>query len=347
MSQDRLLVDEPLISIIVPVYNVERYLDRCVFSIIGQTYHNLEIILIDDGSPDNCPNKCDEWAGRDARVTVVHQQNAGVSSARNNGLDKAHGEYIYFVDADDYVEPNLIEILVNRMRADNAQIVFCGYETNALQSDGSLSKADETKSYDMTFHDNSSFAARFADLAAERYAYPSWNKLFRMDFIRAIGSRFPVGVVADEDSYFDFPLYAAADRVSVVPNHLYHYVVRTGSAAGRYQPALFQSHKVVWEFVSPIIAQWNPSFSAVFDNLFLTGMGLCLNFLYEDRTLTRSYRREQVRNIVQNAEVQEFVQGLRPAGFRNRIVSACMRWGTVPCCCYGWSIAVLKRFRHS
>ena len=218
----------PLVSIVVPVYGVERYLDRCVNSLVGQTYRNIEIILVDDGSPDKSPLKCDGWAKQDDRIVVIHQQNAGVSAARNHGLDKAFGEYLYFVDADDYVEPNLIEILVNRAREDNAQIVFCGYETNMLRSDDSLYKVDETKLYGATFPDNASFAKRFAELAVERYVYPSWNKLFRVDFVRGIGSRFPVGVVVDEDSYFDFPLYAAVERVSMVPDHLYHYVVRAG-----------------------------------------------------------------------------------------------------------------------
>ena len=101
----------PLVSIIVPVYGVEQYIDRCVNSLVNQTYRNIEIILVDDGSLDGSPQLCDEWAVRDERVTVIHQQNTGVSAARNHGLDEAHGEYLYFVDADDYAEPNLIEVL--------------------------------------------------------------------------------------------------------------------------------------------------------------------------------------------------------------------------------------------
>ncbi|MCH5320896.1 MAG: glycosyltransferase, partial [Eubacterium sp.] len=92
------------VSIIVPVYNVEKYLNRCVESIVKQTYTNLEIILVDDGSPDNCPAMCDAWAERDSRIKVIHKENGGVSSARNIGIDNADGDYISFVDSDDYVE---------------------------------------------------------------------------------------------------------------------------------------------------------------------------------------------------------------------------------------------------
>lgn len=337
----------PLVSVIVPVYGVERYLDRCVASIVAQTYRDLEIILVDDGSPDDCPSLCDAWAAKDGRITAIHQVNAGVSAARNHGIDEAHGEYLYFVDADDFVEPNLIRALVDRAVADDAQIVFCGYETNTLTPDGSLPKIDETTPYDLTFPDNAAFAARFAELAAERYVYPSWNKLFRADFVHEVGSWFPVGVVADEDSYFDFPLYAAVERVSIVPNRLYHYMMRAGSAAGRYQPALFASHKTVWEHVAPIVARWNPSFSDTFDNLFLSGVGLCLNSLYEDRSRSGRYRRDQVRAIVADATVKDFVRRVRPIGTRNGLAATCLRCGSLPSRCYGWAIATAKRLRRN
>lgn len=101
-----------LVSVIVPVYKVEPYLDRCVASILAQTYPNLEVILVDDGSPDNCPALCDAWAQRDARIRVIHKKNGGLSDARNVGLDAASGAYISFVDSDDYIAENFIETLM-------------------------------------------------------------------------------------------------------------------------------------------------------------------------------------------------------------------------------------------
>ena len=99
-------MDEPLISVIVPIYNVEKYLNRCIESIVNQTYKTLEIILVDDGSPDNCPQICDEWKEKDNRIKVIHKKNGGLSDARNAGLDIAQGEYIAFVDGDDFLEEN-------------------------------------------------------------------------------------------------------------------------------------------------------------------------------------------------------------------------------------------------
>ena len=112
------------VSIIVPVYNVEKYLDKCVESLVGQTYDALEIILVDDGSPDGCPELCDLWAKRDPRVRVIHKANGGLSDARNTGMDAASGEYLMFVDPDDYLPENAVELLMARLLADGSDLAF-------------------------------------------------------------------------------------------------------------------------------------------------------------------------------------------------------------------------------
>ena len=117
----------PLISVIVPVYKVENYLDKCIDSIVNQTYNNLEIILVNDGSPDNCPQICDEWKEKDNRIKVIHKENGGVSSARNKGLEIATGSYIAFIDSDDWVEENYISSLYDAIVSNDAQVALCSY----------------------------------------------------------------------------------------------------------------------------------------------------------------------------------------------------------------------------
>ena len=117
----------PLISVIVPVYKVEKYLDRCINSIVNQTYRNLEIILVDDGSPDNCPAMCDEWAQKDPRIRVIHNPHKGLGSARNTGIDAARGSLIGFVDSDDYVYPNMYQRLYELMTENDADLSVCEY----------------------------------------------------------------------------------------------------------------------------------------------------------------------------------------------------------------------------
>lgn len=124
----------PLVSVIVPVYGVERYLDACVEGLVGQTYRNLEILLVDDGSPDRCPAMCDAWTARDERIRVIHKANGGLSDARNVGLAKATGDYIYFVDSDDMVERNLIERAMATMHDYDADLVMFQFDT--ISEDG-------------------------------------------------------------------------------------------------------------------------------------------------------------------------------------------------------------------
>ena len=114
-----------LISVIVPVYNVEAYLDKCISSIVNQTYRNLEIILVDDGSPDNCPAMCDAWAKKDSRIRVIHKLNGGLSDARNAGMTVTTGELMAFVDSDDWIDVHYIEYLYNALRQSNADISAC------------------------------------------------------------------------------------------------------------------------------------------------------------------------------------------------------------------------------
>ena len=118
--------DSSKISVIIPVYNVEEYLDKCVTSVLNQTYKNLEIILVDDGSPDNCPKMCDEWAKKDKRIKVVHKKNGGLSDARNSGIEVCTGEYIGFVDSDDYIDKQMYKELLKRIESTNSDMVMCG-----------------------------------------------------------------------------------------------------------------------------------------------------------------------------------------------------------------------------
>lgn len=169
-----------LISIIIPVYKVEQYLDECMHSIIGQTYRNLEIILVDDGSPDGCPLLCDAYAKQDERIRVVHKPNGGLSDARNAGLAIATGEYIGFVDSDDCVELNMFETLLAKIEEYHTDIVSCKF-TNYI--DGRIDPSDikTLQGYDegkvLSLHDY------FTEIVHEHLDNASWNKLYRKSIL--------------------------------------------------------------------------------------------------------------------------------------------------------------------
>ena len=150
----------PKISVIVPVYKVEKYLDRCVKSIIGQTYPDFELILVDDGSPDKCPQMCDEWAKKDKRIRVLHKENGGLSSARNAGLRVARGEYVHFIDSDDWIELDLYENILNLFKIyTSAQIVQFGSievhkQVKIRQPEERIELYDKNRMFDYFFRVN-------------------------------------------------------------------------------------------------------------------------------------------------------------------------------------------------
>lgn len=173
-----------LVSVIVPVYKVEPYLDRCVASILAQTYPNLEVILVDDGSPDNCPALCDAWAQRDARIRVIHKKNGGLSDARNVGLDAASGAYISFVDSDDYIAENFIETLYDLLHEYHTDISAVHWKlvyADAPEVPAPLSSRNVT-----LFQGADAIRELFTE---DTYACYAWNKLCKRDCLTPSGFR--------------------------------------------------------------------------------------------------------------------------------------------------------------
>lgn len=170
-----------MISIIVPVYKVEKYLDICIESIVNQTYSDIEIILVDDGSPDNCPQKCDAWAVKDCRIKVVHKRNGGLSSARNAGLAIAKGEYIGFVDSDDYIDSTMYEDLMRVAKQDSRNVIVSSPVYKDVNKDISSYKVGKFDYVDGKVLSMKEYMSLFLDLSMDATV---WNKLFRRDFIK-------------------------------------------------------------------------------------------------------------------------------------------------------------------
>lgn len=212
-----------LISVIVPVYNVAPYLDRCIQSIVDQTYPNLEIILVDDGSPGNCPAMCDAWAERDNRIRVIHKPNGGLSDARNAGMAVATGELMVFVDSDDWIAPDMYEHLYQRLSEDNSDIAACGVQmvwenktpSRMLTRDGNCVLNQEE--------------AMRAIIEESWLKQPVWYKLYKTVLVRDI--LFPKGKY-HEDVFWSYQAIGRAQRVSVSDHIGYYYLQRGGSIMG-------------------------------------------------------------------------------------------------------------------
>lgn len=228
--------NSPIASVIVPVYCAEKYIDRCVSSILDQTETNIELWLIDDGSPDQCGNICDIFARSDSRVHVIHKKNAGVSAARNDGIKSASGKYIAFIDADDYIEPNMIASLVHLAEREKAEIVICGYYIEQVRErkmealccgDGVYDKTDVKQLISMFFGSN------YTGLSS------MCNKLYLRSFLNGQNIRVDESLQRAEDFWFNFEAIMHSCCVSVISTPLYHYVQNVGSVMHRYRETQF------------------------------------------------------------------------------------------------------------
>lgn len=228
-----------LVSVIIPVYNVEQYLRRCLDSVITQTYPDLEIIIINDGSPDQSQLIIDEYAGRDDRIRPLQQENRTLGMARNAGLEIAQGEYLTFVDSDDYLEPDAIAIMVDQARRSGADIVVA----NNKKLDGVLRDERPITDGSLTPAQTRSGAWRFQYFIAPAYGITVWGKLYRHDFVRAAGVKFESNhTISGEDILFNLLLFTHDPHIVQVNRCLYVYCMNSGSITHSHRPRLSQRY---------------------------------------------------------------------------------------------------------
>lgn len=208
----------PKISIIVPVYKVEQYIHKCIDSILQQTLTDIELILVNDGSPDNCGQICDEFARKDVRIKVIHKENGGLSSARNSGLDIAKGEYVGFVDSDDWIEPDMYKLLYSLCEENNCEIAnissFIHYKERTIRNGG----------HPLIIHNKTE--AMKTMLEGKLYDEVVWTKLVKRDLLKNL--RFKTGIVY-EDTAFTYQLIHKSNRICSIGIPMYHYIKRENS----------------------------------------------------------------------------------------------------------------------
>ena len=211
-----------LVSIIVPIYNVAPYIEKCVTSLLTQTHTELEIILVDDGSPDDCPSICDAFAAKDSRVCVIHQKNGALSAARNTGIEAATGDYLAFVDGDDFVSPDYIEVMLNACLEHNVKMAACGYWEYYSEERNTAVAVDETV---VLYAEE---AIRDIFTMKNRVQVMAWNKLYARELFENTEIRYPVGRI-HEDVFTTYRFCAAAEKLVCVNKPCYYYVQRAGS----------------------------------------------------------------------------------------------------------------------
>ena len=225
-KKENMIMDD-LISVIVPVYNVEKYIRKCIDSILSNTYKNLEIIIVDDGSVDSSSIICDEYKKKDERIVVIHKENGGLSDARNKGIEISNGKYLMFIDSDDYISIDMIETLYKRLISDNTDMSICDYVT--IDEKGEMYNSSDIKEDMPDIWDEEYFWESY-------YRKPSifhmvaWNKLYKREIFNDI--RFDVGKI-HEDEFICHKIISKCKSISIINKALYFYLQRSDSIMGK------------------------------------------------------------------------------------------------------------------
>lgn len=217
-------VEKDLISVIVPIYKVEIYLENCIKSIVNQTYENLQIILVEDGSPDRCGNICDKYEQLDSRIIVIHKENGGVSDARNTGLDASTGKYIIFIDSDDYIHPQMIQVLMSNLKQYDTDISICSYKL--VKDMNSIN--NEYSNHTVIYNNVEALSNMYNDLYITTVV--AWNKVYKRSLFEGI--QFPKGKV-HEDEFTIYKLLYKANKIVYTDAVLYYYLQRNTSIMGQ------------------------------------------------------------------------------------------------------------------
>lgn len=211
--------EDVLLSVIVPIYNMEKYLDRCIQSILKQTYSKLEIILVDDGSNDLSYKICEKYKSKDCRIKIYQKQNGGLSDAKNYGISKASGDFITFVDADDWIDERMYEVMLKHMKEKKADISICGRYIE--YENGKSDKWVNEKFLEMNKKESLIYLNSFYD-----FDMASWDKIYRKELFNNLD--FPFGKKC-EDAYTTYLLFEKSDKIIYIPICFYHYFQRSGS----------------------------------------------------------------------------------------------------------------------
>lgn len=299
------------VSIIMPIYNVAAQLERAIQSALNQTYPNIEIILVNDGSTDESGSICDAYQQQDKRIKVIHQPNAGSGYARNAGMDAATGEYIYFADPDDYFDINLIEETVKIAEKVTADMVVFGYFNEVIQKNGQVTTMEHFPQLKGAFTQET-----FRDQFRNHYAvspYALWNKLYRHEFLLQHRCRFTNQKVG-QDALFNQVVQRNVKKVYFHQKAYYHYVSMEGSAVNRYRKERFTYEYNIANQFEQWMMYWNKEqeYKDLIYREYWGALYLELsNLSWNDSPLTSRQKTARIAELMQNEAVYEAVNGIR------------------------------------
>lgn len=323
------MFNTPAISVIVPVYGVEKWVGRAIESVQAQTFEDFELILVDDGSPDNSGAICDAYASRDARIRVIHKENGGAASARNAAIAEARGEYFFFMDADDWCEPAMLEDLYRLAKQDDLDLVVAAFYIDTYYSDEKYFR--EVKSVPAhAFATQREFRERAHELFDKNLLYTPWNKLYRAAYLRERGIVFPN--VWWDDLPFNLAVVRDVQRVAVTDTPYYHFLrARSESENTKYRPGTFEKREEEHGWMRELYAHWGVDSDEAREFIARRHVervvGCIETVTCRDCPLSAEERKAEVRRMVLAPSVQEAVAQARPQSFMLRLMLAPIKQG--------------------
>ncbi len=305
-------MDKPLISIIVPVYNGEESVKNCIDSIRNQTYENIEIIIVNDGSTDDTERICKRLCLKDDRIILINQDNKGASDARNTGIDNSKGEYIQFVDSDDYIESNMVQSLIERCIDSEYTMVMCGYFREFISPAGTT--VNQVTILNAFIKNKDIFSQYFAELYNSAYINFSWNKLYLSEIIKDNKLRFDNNCSLGEDLVFNLNFIKHSCKILILNKALYHRVEEnTLSLSRKFRLERQENNVELYNYLLDYFKDSKDEDSIKeIHKMFLRNNYKNLEYLYIAKTeLSEQEKSEFFEEIVKSPETKEAIKNMR------------------------------------
>ena len=307
-------MNEPLVSVIMPVYGVEKYVGRAIESILSQTYSNFEFFCVDDGTPDKSGEICDEYAKKDSRIIVIHKENGGAPSARNVAIDKAEGKYFYFMDSDDWTEPDMLLDMVSLAEKNNLQYVVSGYYIDTFYSD-TEKFTQEQKWVDRIFESQDEFRKNAHKLFDLNLLYTPWNKLYSGEYIKSKGLYFPNTFW--DDFPFNLSVIRDVERVGVTSKKYYHFIrQRSESETAKYRSDMYEKREEENVWMKDLYSYWGIDNDEVREFLarrYVERLIGCVeNVTNKNCSLTKKEKKSEIKKMISTSTAREYLKLAKP-----------------------------------
>lgn len=314
-----------MVSIIIPVYNAEKYMKSCLESLIHQTYQHFELILVDDGSNDASGMICDNYAKNDQRITVYHRENSGVSASRNYGLERAKGKYILFVDADDSIEPNMIEGCIRLAEDNDAELVICGFRYHMIDENRIV---ENCLRYDFYGTEEELFEQWFTVLMEKEILNPPWNKFVRKDLIDSNQIRFHEKYSICEDMAFSIQLLAASKKTIITSQMFYNYNIKSsGTLVFKLHENYFDALSYFYELACDYCGKFKNNRKQLkrLNHLYMQHIIFFLDQIYAKSLWDKKLKFAKMNEIARN---KDFLHAYRNAGLdgKKKLVCFFLAW---------------------